>query len=105
MGRKKTICSVNAALQVDGKVLFTFRREGQMVSINQLPSGHINKIYWSINEMRRMIDQRFVLDKNKLHKEEQHTFAKIIRDVFSRYPNTPTLSRLRKEIDAAMENN
>lgn len=105
MGRKKTICSINAALQVDGKVHFTFRREGQEIGINQLPSGHAGKLYRSFGDLRRLMKKGFSLDyiDKYQQEEERQSVVKIIRDVFSRYPNTPMLNRIRHDIDSAIE--
>lgn len=104
MGRKKTICSINAALQVDGKVHYTFRKAGQEIGINQLPTGHVGKLYRSLTEVRKIMKKGFNLDyiDKQTQEEEKQTVMKVIRDVFARYPNTPTLNRIRHEIDNAI---
>lgn len=105
MGRKKNICSVNAALQVDGKIHYTFRSHGQEVAINQLQRGHAHKIYRSLIEMKKLMKRGLALDyiDKQIQQEERDSALHIIHDIFSHYPNNPTLSRIRQEIDNAME--
>ena len=101
MGRKKTLCSVNATLQIDGRVHYTFRHNGEEIGISQLPIGHASKLYRSLGEVRDLLKKGFSLDyiDKQQQYEERKSVANVVRSVLNRYPNTPVLNRIRIEID------
>lgn len=101
MGRKKALCSVNATLQADGRVYYTFRHDGEEIGISQLPLGHASKLYRSLGEVRNLLKKGFPLDyiDRQQQIEERKMVANVVRNVLNRYPNTPQLNRIRIEID------
>lgn len=106
MARKKALCSVNATLQVDGRVHYTFRNDGEEIGISQLPLGHASKLYRSLGEVRSLLKKGFPLDyiDRQQQEEEKKSVANIVRNVLNRYPNTPVLNRIRIEIDKELLN-
>lgn len=101
MGRKKSICSMNAILQDDGKTCFTFRRGGEVVGINQLDAGHASKMYRALGELRRLIGSCYnvgYIDRQVSGSDNRNIIGKV-HSILDRYPNTPTLNRIRIEIE------
>lgn len=101
MGRKKAICSMNAILQDDGKTCFTFRSNGELVGINQLDAGHASKMYRALGEMMRLIGSCYnvgYIDRQVNGSDSRNIIGRV-HNILNRYPNSPTLNRIRIDID------
>lgn len=67
MPRKKSICSANVTLQVDGTINITIRVRGHTASLSALDQGHGRKLYRAVAELEQYMKVRF--DKANRHED------------------------------------
>ncbi len=70
MPRKKSICSVNATMQVDGHIDITCRIEGRTVLPSDIDTGHGHKLWRAVKELELSLQPRFGFAAASRRKED-----------------------------------